>query len=321
MRNANTIFVISLYLTACTSIPVSKTTTPPASSLPIEETTILISEVQTLLNKKGYSVGASDGIVGPKTRTAIRKFEKANNLPVDGLVDDALYGVLKHNDDALKHNVSEVTTMPSDSPLSQIRKGMGLRQVMTILGPPTDQETNASGKAFIPFYFGSDAVRTKLYYKGLGWVQFGSGVSGGGPKVNHIAYDPNEDGFKGNFTDGKNVVTVKAPQKGTQSLPARFQGVWQGNINQTNAGSYTVIINLKNKPATINYPTLNCSGTAALLRSTSSTAEFRESIATGKSICTNSGTFELVLSRKNKAKMNWYYLNGQLAASGTLRRK
>jgi hypothetical protein len=92
MKNVITFFVISLSLTACISAPVK---TPPVSSAPTEETPVLISEVQTLLNKKGYGVGTPDGIAGPKTRSAIRKFEKDGGLPVDGLVDDALYAALK----------------------------------------------------------------------------------------------------------------------------------------------------------------------------------------------------------------------------------
>lgn len=94
MKNAITFFMVSLSLTACVSAPVS---TPPASSVPIEESTVLISEVQTLLNKKGYHAGSPDGVAGPKTRDAIRKFEKANDLPVDGLVDSSLYAALKQS--------------------------------------------------------------------------------------------------------------------------------------------------------------------------------------------------------------------------------
>ena len=95
MKNAIMFSVISLSLTACLSSPVS---TPPASSVPVEETVVLISEIQTLLNKKGYKAGPPDGVAGPKTRDAIRKFEKDSGLPVDGLADDALYAALKQSD-------------------------------------------------------------------------------------------------------------------------------------------------------------------------------------------------------------------------------
>jgi peptidoglycan hydrolase-like protein with peptidoglycan-binding domain len=95
MKNIIISFVISLSLMACASAPVSTPPAPPASSAPIEENAALISEVQTLLNEKGYNAGSPDGIAGPKTRGAIQEFEKASNLPVDGLVDDALYAALK----------------------------------------------------------------------------------------------------------------------------------------------------------------------------------------------------------------------------------
>jgi len=98
MKNVITFFVIGLSLIACASAPVSTPSAPPASSAPIEENAALISEVQTLLNKKGYNAGPSDGIAGKKTRGAIQKFEQASNLPVDGLVDDALYAALKQGD-------------------------------------------------------------------------------------------------------------------------------------------------------------------------------------------------------------------------------
>jgi hypothetical protein len=111
--------------------------------------------------------------------------------------------------------------IPSSSPFSKIRKGMGLRQVMTILGTPTDQRTHATGKAFIPFYFGKDAARTNLYYKGLGQIQFGSGRLGGGPIVNKIVYDPTEDGFKGNFKSGGNDAAINSSQTDTAAIEQR----------------------------------------------------------------------------------------------------
>lgn len=57
--------------------------------------------------------------------------------------------------------------IPPNCPLARIKEGMGLGQVMDILGPPKDQEAYATGKQWIPFYFGSDVVRTVVYYKGL----------------------------------------------------------------------------------------------------------------------------------------------------------
>ncbi|MEE9273389.1 MAG: peptidoglycan-binding protein [Robiginitomaculum sp.] len=49
-----------------------------------------VQKVQKLLSNLGYGVGAPDGTMGPKTRNAIIKFERANGLPETGHVDATL---------------------------------------------------------------------------------------------------------------------------------------------------------------------------------------------------------------------------------------
>jgi hypothetical protein len=74
---------------------------------------------------------------------------------------------------------------------------MSKAEMLSLLGPPTDQDTSVTGKAFIPFYFGGDATATRLHYKGLGRVYVsGHGIFGGGEKVLKIEYDPQEPGFR-----------------------------------------------------------------------------------------------------------------------------
>ena len=41
-------------------------------------------ELQTLLTKKGYDVGAPDGAIGAKTKSAIADFEQKQGMPVNG---------------------------------------------------------------------------------------------------------------------------------------------------------------------------------------------------------------------------------------------
>lgn len=48
------------------------------------------AQVQQQLAAGGYYRGEIDGIVGEGTRRAIRNYERANNLPVDGQIDDQL---------------------------------------------------------------------------------------------------------------------------------------------------------------------------------------------------------------------------------------
>ncbi len=50
----------------------------------------LILQVQERLARAGYYHGAIDGLIGGKTRSAIRAYERSHRLPVDGVIDDDL---------------------------------------------------------------------------------------------------------------------------------------------------------------------------------------------------------------------------------------
>lgn len=45
-----------------------------------------VKKVQQALNKKGYSCGTADGKMGQKTISALKKFQKAKGLTVDGKI-------------------------------------------------------------------------------------------------------------------------------------------------------------------------------------------------------------------------------------------
>ncbi len=89
-------------------------------------------------------------------------------------------------------------TVPADSPLAKVQVGMTANEVAQILGMPTNQVSYATGKAWIPWYFGDDARRTEWSYKGLGRVVFTGGnvFGGGGGRVNRVDYDPSETGIR-----------------------------------------------------------------------------------------------------------------------------
>ncbi|MEY4561552.1 MAG: hypothetical protein RLZZ618_829, partial [Pseudomonadota bacterium] len=61
-----------------------------------------------------------------------------------------------------------VGTPAPNSKFTQLKFGMGMKQVTDIIGQPTDQGAYITGKAFIPFYFGGDRYRHELAYKGQG---------------------------------------------------------------------------------------------------------------------------------------------------------
>ncbi|MDD2724178.1 MAG: hypothetical protein PHH59_09190 [Methylovulum sp.] len=89
-----------------------------------------------------------------------------------------------------------IGNIPSNSPFAKIKIGMPFKQVHDLIGEPTDTGSHATGKAFVPFYFGSDVMRMEDLYKGLGRIVYsGAGMGGVNFKVHQIIYDPSEDGY------------------------------------------------------------------------------------------------------------------------------
>jgi hypothetical protein len=84
---------------------------------------------------------------------------------------------------------------PPGSKLAKVQLEMNPGQVTEIMGQPTSQNTYQTGKAFIPYYYGSDTHRTEWNYKGVGRVIFGTNRWSGKQKVIRIDYDPAEDGY------------------------------------------------------------------------------------------------------------------------------
>jgi hypothetical protein len=72
----------------------------------------------------------------------------------------------------------EITGHPgAGSKFTTLKIGMTKGQVIDQIGQPTDQGAYVTGKAWIPFYFGSDRYRYELVYKGQGRLIF-AGNSG-----------------------------------------------------------------------------------------------------------------------------------------------
>lgn len=93
----------------------------------------------------------------------------------------------------------EITGIPApNSKFTQLQIGMGMKQVTDIAGPPTDQGAYITGKAFIPFYFGSDRHRFELVYKGEGRLIFAGGSLGNysGGNLIWIIHSATEPGYR-----------------------------------------------------------------------------------------------------------------------------
>jgi hypothetical protein len=70
-----------------------------------------------------------------------------------------------------------------------IHKGMTSKEVVALLGEPSDITRKVTKKAFNPFYFGSDRFRSTYYYRGLGRIEFNLKS-----RVAEIHNDTSEDG-------------------------------------------------------------------------------------------------------------------------------
>ncbi|MEZ2299095.1 hypothetical protein [Variovorax sp. RCC_210] len=93
----------------------------------------------------------------------------------------------------------EITGNPArNSKFTKLQIGMSARQVTDLAGQPTDQGAYVTGKAFIPFYFGSDRHRFEMTYKGQGRLIFAGGGMGDYSAGNliWIIHNPNESGYR-----------------------------------------------------------------------------------------------------------------------------
>ena len=93
----------------------------------------------------------------------------------------------------------EITGIPvPGGRFGQLQIGMGMRQVLDIAGPPTDQGAYITGKSFIPFYFGSDRSRVEFVYRGQGRLIFAGAAAGSlsGGNLIWIINSPSESGYR-----------------------------------------------------------------------------------------------------------------------------
>lgn len=73
----------------------------------------------------------------------------------------------------------EITGKPAPgSKFTKLKIGMPMKEVTDLIGQPTDQGAYVTGKAWIPFYFGSDRHRYEMIYKGQGRLIFAGGSMG-----------------------------------------------------------------------------------------------------------------------------------------------
>jgi len=78
------------------------------------------------------------------------------------------------------------------SDLAKIQLGTSEYEVRKLLGEPDNTNAYMTGKAWIPFYFGTDVARTDWMYTGKGRVVFSRNRYTCALKVIKVMHHPNE---------------------------------------------------------------------------------------------------------------------------------
>ena len=82
-----------------------------------------IHRIQEKLNQLGYNPGPIDGIWGPKTQQAIKKFQQDNRLPVTGKLDDDSRRQLMHIANGGQMEAKDPVEQPTYSLMTKKAKG------------------------------------------------------------------------------------------------------------------------------------------------------------------------------------------------------
>jgi peptidoglycan hydrolase-like protein with peptidoglycan-binding domain len=104
-KSLSVLFVGALLLAGCAGAPETPSSAPAPASPPqpsrpptppagtqqpapaVNAEGMTIFEMQERLNELGYKLGTVDGVSGPKTVEALKKFQSDNKLPPTGTID------------------------------------------------------------------------------------------------------------------------------------------------------------------------------------------------------------------------------------------
>ena len=138
---------------------------------------------------RGSSAGAS-GAAAPKSTAGMNaQGEVVDSKKVESGSGERVKGINNWE--------GEITGKPAPgSKFTQLKIGMGYREVIDIVGQPSDQGAYVTGKAWIPFYFGSDRYRFELLYKGVGRLIFAGAAGGGGGNLIWVIHNANEVAYR-----------------------------------------------------------------------------------------------------------------------------
>ncbi|MCK6389609.1 MAG: hypothetical protein L6Q40_01090 [Azonexus sp.] len=139
---------------------------------------------------------AKPAAVVVQTAPAKGGYDLSKNKPVtDSTKAEAGQGTMVKGINEWQGEISGVPA--ANSRFTRLKIGMSQTQVTDIAGQPTDQGAYITGKAFIPFYFGSDKSRWEMVYKGQGRLIFSNQAGfGSGYYLTWIIHNANEGGYR-----------------------------------------------------------------------------------------------------------------------------
>ncbi|MDQ2927364.1 MAG: hypothetical protein M3R22_04230 [Pseudomonadota bacterium] len=73
-----------------------------------------------------------------------------------------------------------IGSVAAGSKFSKLQIGMQMNEVLSRIGGPDGTSSHETGKRWIPFYFGGDARRVEVLYKGEGCLTYTGGNAWGG---------------------------------------------------------------------------------------------------------------------------------------------
>jgi hypothetical protein len=142
----------------------------------------LLAGCQTA-QKSGSTASATPTTVAPSAKAESPKDKQTDTQTVKGINDWE----------------GEITGKPAPgSKFAKLKIGMSMKQVTDLIGQPSDQGAYVTGKAWIPFYFGSDRYRHEMVYKGQGRLIFAGGSRGDYSSGNLISiiHNAQEGGYR-----------------------------------------------------------------------------------------------------------------------------
>ena len=114
-----------------------------------------------------------------------------------GLMVAAIGSVGCKSDDSAGSSAPKGDTLVRGEPIpeghafAKLTRGMGTGEVRDLVGSPTDEGGNITGKTFNPFYYGTDTHHETWYYKGQGRLTFNSRG-----RLIEVRYNPDERGYR-----------------------------------------------------------------------------------------------------------------------------